>query len=103
MKRLTQMAKVLLMTFCLIFLLCNFHHLLQAEPECETEPVWMCQQIANMDCEDLCIDEEGCQAAEFWVGTCIYGGCFQWYDIYCETGYLTSEQYECWGGGCPMK
>ena len=106
MKRLTQMAKVLIMTFSLILLLCNFHHLLQAEPECWTEPQWMCERIAESNCFDICDRaEEGktCTSVEFVYGSCMIAICYQYYDYYCDNDYWTSEYLECGPGGCPMK
>ena len=103
MKRLNQISKVIILALCMMFMLFNVSQ--GGGPHCEEDPVPMCQQLADHDCDDLCdLAESFCDEAVFYYGQCTHDGfCYQTYEIYCESGYLDEKEYECWGTTqCPL-
>ncbi|MFC2161682.1 hypothetical protein ACFLRX_08535 [Acidobacteriota bacterium] len=103
MKRLTQVGKVSILTFCVLIFLLNFHQGLRADdPDCTLERALHCFGEAVEDCNDLCSATE-CDYTEWISGWCDDGVCHQWFEIWCLSGYLGDYEFECAGYGCGWK
>ena len=105
MKKLTQIGKVTILTFCLVIFSLNFHQVLNAQYPCEIEAQKSCEFWAESDCWEQCdIQEQGdCEYVDFTRGSCDWDICQQWYEIECTNGSIGEYgPYDCCNG-CPIK
>ena len=104
MKKVAQIAKVIILTFCLMIFSLNFHQVLNAI-ECLEEAAHPCMADAEYWCANACTGEyeEDCSFYNFLYGMCDGGLCYQWYDFYCETGWVRNfGPISCASSGCPL-
>lgn len=104
MKRLTQIGKVSILTFCLLIFSLNFHQVLRADwPDCDEAQAPKCFMEAVDDCNGLCqlLRDSTCDYVVWLSGYCDEGLCMQMFELWCVNGYLGEYEFECYLANCP--